>query len=251
MLVIQHNCRKTYAVTIAALETGIELGVGLVCLQEPYIDRVFSHPGYLMYWPEGAREDCRVAVAVRKGQGPGLRVEARSDLANHPYIMVLDMAEGPRTTRVVNCYDNWVGEGRVWQGPSPQRRRAIQDGDWARIIQGRCLLLGDFNAHSPRWNPHIGPRVNAGPLEAIIDEHDLIINNDPDTLTRPRGTPGVSIIDLALTTPRLGLVGWEVYTDKATGSDHEVIGVYWEDQGEQTLGTQTTQTGQERPTRLG
>ena len=42
----------------------------------------------------------------------------------------------------------------------------------------------------------------------------------------------MSIIDLALTTPRLGLVGWEVYTDKATGSDHEVIGVYWEDQGE-------------------
>ena len=38
MRLLQHNCRKTYAVTIAALEAGLKLGVGLACLQEPYID---------------------------------------------------------------------------------------------------------------------------------------------------------------------------------------------------------------------
>lgn len=46
MLVLQHNCRQTYAVTIAALETGLELGVGLACLQEPYINDEFRHGGY-------------------------------------------------------------------------------------------------------------------------------------------------------------------------------------------------------------
>lgn len=46
MLVLQHNCRQTYAVTIAALEAGLELGVGLACLQEPYINDEFRHGGY-------------------------------------------------------------------------------------------------------------------------------------------------------------------------------------------------------------
>jgi hypothetical protein len=46
MRILQHNCRKTYAVTIAALEAGLELGVSLACLQEPYIDREFRHGGY-------------------------------------------------------------------------------------------------------------------------------------------------------------------------------------------------------------
>jgi hypothetical protein len=114
MLVIQHNCRKAYAVTIAALELGLELGAGLVCLQEPYVEGTFSHTGFLLYWPEGERRDCRVATAVRRGQGPNLRTEARLDLARHPYLLVLDVTEGPRLTRVVNCYDNWLGEGAVW-----------------------------------------------------------------------------------------------------------------------------------------
>jgi len=46
MRLLQHNCRKTYAVTIAALEAGLELGVGLACLQEPYIDMEFRHGRY-------------------------------------------------------------------------------------------------------------------------------------------------------------------------------------------------------------
>lgn len=40
---LQHNCRKTYAVTVAALEAVLELGVRLACLQEPYIDMELRH----------------------------------------------------------------------------------------------------------------------------------------------------------------------------------------------------------------
>ena len=65
MRLLQHNCRKTYAVTVAALEAGLELGVGLACLQEPYIDTEFRHGGYQIYWPEsGSRRDRRVVVVI-------------------------------------------------------------------------------------------------------------------------------------------------------------------------------------------
>ena len=159
MLVLQHNCQWTYAVTIAALELGLQLGVSLACIQEPYIKRDFSHPGYLFYWPEWARKDCRVMIAVRRDLLDQLVIEAQMDLINHPYILTIDVWELGRTqervrrTRVINCYDNWLGANHLWQGENTQRRRAIEDANWEQLIIGRCLLLGDFNAHSHLWNP--------------------------------------------------------------------------------------------------
>jgi hypothetical protein len=238
MLVVQHNCRKAYPVTIAALESGLQLGADLVCLQEPYIMRDFSHSGYLIHWPEeGARKNARVAVAVRRDTLNKRIIEARTDLINHPYFLVVDVwdlergsRKQVRRTRVVNCYDNWIGEGQVWQGQEARRRRAIEDADWARLLQGRCLVLGDFNAHSTLWNPQASTRTNAGPLEAIIEAYELYVNNDPEEATRPKNTPGNSIIDLAISTPELGpLPGWYVDTAYPTPSDHVLIVMEWEE----------------------
>jgi len=92
MRVIQHNCRKTYAVTIAALEAGLDLQVEIVCLQEPYIDGDFRHGAYAIYWPEkGERRDKRVAIAVRRDLLNRLSLDLQTDLVNHPYIMAMDV----------------------------------------------------------------------------------------------------------------------------------------------------------------
>lgn len=61
-----------------------------------------------------------------------------------------------------------------------------------------------MNAHSPIWNPHCQTRKNAGPLEELIENYELIVNHDPDYATRPAIQGGVSIIDLALSSPELG-----------------------------------------------
>ena len=70
-------------------------------------------------------------------------------------------------------------------------------------------MLGDFNAHSPVWNQLISRRKDAGPLEQLIEEYNLILNNEPGAITRlgkkkkgPNGGPstGGSIIDLTFTT---------------------------------------------------
>ena len=49
---------------------------------------------------------------------------------------------------------------------------------WDQVIEGRCLLVGDSNAHSPLWNPLARAPVNARPLENLIDETGLYINNE-------------------------------------------------------------------------
>ena len=235
MRVVQHNCRKTYAITIAALEAGLELGVGLVCLQEPYVAKEFRHTGYQIYWPQaGAQSNRRVAVGIRRDLYSQLIVEARTDLIDHPYIMVVDVwdlgraGEKKRRTRLVNCYDNWLGPGLCWQGDKEERRRAIEDVQWDGVLEGRCLILGDFNAHSPLWNPEANGRANARLLENLIEKESLYINNTPGVSTRPKTTPGISIIDLSLTTLAMGpLLAWNVDEDHATGSDHEVLVMEW------------------------
>lgn len=126
--------------------------------------------------------------------------------------MVLDIKElhpqsgkSLRKTRVVNLYDNKVGRGQLWEGSTTSVRRVIQDISWRAFIRGRVLIVGDMNAHSPIWNPRCYQKQNAGPLEELIETYKHLVNNDTDFPTR-LASRGVSIIDLALITPDLGLL---------------------------------------------
>ena len=93
MLVIQHNCRQAYPITIAAFQTGIERNAAFICLQEPYNGIYsFSHPGYEIRWPEkGKNNEKRVLIAIRKDLMTQIITESRSDLVNHPYFLAIDI----------------------------------------------------------------------------------------------------------------------------------------------------------------
>jgi hypothetical protein len=59
--------------------------------------------------------------------------------------------------RLVNVYD------------APTQQRPARNLDWGRVIGPRTILAGDFNAHSPMWNPVMLPSKrtsSAGFLEA-------------------------------------------------------------------------------------
>ena len=263
MLVIQHNCAKAYATTIAALEAGLALNAAIICLQEPYTGQnSISHPGYVLYWPEeGDLKNKRVVTAVRRDLIAKTIIEARTDLINHPYAQALDIWDlhrktraKKRRTRLINVYDNRIGLGTCYKGTCNRSRRAIEDINWDSTIQGRVVLLGDFNAHSPVWNPLISTRKEAGPLEQIIEDHGLILNNEPGAITRPGKTddkpgdttrPGETedetgattrpkktrgIIDLTFTTVEIGpLESWAIERENLTPSDHELIVLEWAD----------------------
>ena len=71
--------------------------------------------------------------------------------------------------------------------------------------------MGDFNAHSPVWNAQCRGRVNAKFLEQLINQHSLYINNTLGEATRYKQTPGILIINLALSSQALGpLETWEI-----------------------------------------
>jgi hypothetical protein len=131
---------------------------------------------------------------------------------------------------LINCYDNRIGLNTTYQGDIDSNRRAINDVNWDNLIQGRAILLGEFNAYSPYWNPLTERRKNANSLEALIDKFDLILNNEPGAITRPNSRDNDSIIDLTFTTTSVGLLNsWLIEEEYTTPSDHELIVFDWLD----------------------
>jgi hypothetical protein len=100
------------------------------------------------------------------------------------------------------------------------------------------VLLGDFNAHSPLWDP-FQTRKNVGPLKDIITKFGLILNNEPSVITRPAEAVNSyhlkSIINLTFTTPEIEpLESWAIEIDHLTPSDHELIVFQWLEKEEVT-----------------
>jgi hypothetical protein len=221
MIVLQHNCNGTAVSTVAALEAAIERDAEVACLQEPYVAKKYtiSHRGFQIRWPECAERETRVALAIRNDALDRYVFEERTDLAGGPHVQCLDVWEiahrrKVRRTRLVNVYN----QARVKGGG-----HTIDHIDLSRLIVSRTILAGDFNARSPVWDPWVAGRQNAGPVERLIERHELIVNNNDCQPTR-LGKNCRSIIDLTLSTRNVGsLATWEIDSNRATTSDHEVI----------------------------
>lgn len=145
-------------------------------------------------------------TAVKRDLLNKIIVEHRTDLVNHPYFMLLeirdlDLSKQPRRkTRVLNAYDNRVGQGCTWTDHTLRVGRALEDIKWDSVIRGRFLMAGDINAHSPVRNSHCHKNQNATILEEIIEQFGLLINNEPGRATC-HFSRELSIIDLVLSSP--------------------------------------------------
>lgn len=203
MLILQHNCRKTYAVCVQALEQALEKKAGIVCLQEPYLGSL-SHPSFTFFWPEiEEKSTIRVATAVRRDILGQWVVEHRTDLVNNTHVQCLDVWERHREkkeqmTRLVNVYDQWI---HPEQGIAV---RAIARLSWPHIITRRTILAGDFNARSPRWDPFVQRLTNCKELLELIERHQLLLNNTEVPTREEKNSR--SVIDLTLSTSDLGLL---------------------------------------------
>lgn len=90
-----------------------------MCLHEPFIgNRSITHSAFNFYWPGGPRTDVRVLTAVKKELVNNIIVENRTSLIDNPYFLALNIRDmdsqwnkPARQTRVVNAYDNQVGQG--------------------------------------------------------------------------------------------------------------------------------------------
>ena len=57
--------------------------------------------------------------------------------------------------------------------------RPTERARWGGILAAEpCILAGDFNVHSPAWNPHCIERRDARFLEDLLDAFELEALND-------------------------------------------------------------------------
>ena len=111
------------------------MGVGIVCIQEPFIGkRDIQHNGFNLYWPGGERRNARVFTIIRKDLTNRIVIEKRSDLIDYSYLIVLDIRDLDqkiripiRRIRVINIYDQVIDRGYTYLRTYIKRRRAIED----------------------------------------------------------------------------------------------------------------------------
>ena len=68
-------------------------------------------------------------------------IEARTDLINHPYALVLDIWDiqpvtktKKRQTRLINVYDNRIGLETYYKDDAERIWRAIEDIQWQPLL---------------------------------------------------------------------------------------------------------------------
>ena len=123
MRIIQHNCCKSYSVTITALKAELSLKADIICLQEFYINSEFRHEGFLIHWSEREEhKNKQVITAVCKNWAIQINIKAHTNLIDHFYIMTLNIWKQKKAlqkskthqTCLINCYNNWIRREQLW-----------------------------------------------------------------------------------------------------------------------------------------
>ena len=104
--------------------------------------------------------------------------------------------------------------------------------EWLRNIgdqNGKWLIGGDFNAHSPFWEKHCKTVTSNRLVENIVDSSLYLLNNGNITRIPDICKHRATAIDLSLVSPDLvPLASWETLED-TLGSDHLPIIICFKD----------------------
>ncbi|KAI5786092.1 Endonuclease/exonuclease/phosphatase [Pyronema domesticum] len=180
---------------MAIMETGVRRKVDVILIQEPPMSETYRHPEY-----EYLRMGVGMMMARRVDSEWRFSMEDRLVQGAEGDVQVLSIGKrGYIGTEV--CIVNVYNQKRT---PEDNERPA-RIADWDAILaDAEVILVGDFNAHSSRWNPHCPNRREGHEfLEHLIDEYSLAVRNDGLATRRPDGDREARpiIIDLTLVSP--------------------------------------------------
>jgi ribonuclease HI len=206
--IIQWNCRGFKANFDEIRSLASDQKAGILCLQETFLKPLdnLSLRKYHMYNTYGS-------IVHDRATG-GSTILVRHDIIHsHVNLNTSLQATAVRVTlhRTFTICSLYI---------SPSVRVNIEElNDLYNQLTSPCLILGDFNGHSPLWgSPQSNNRGNL--IEDFIDSNHLCLYNDGSSTFLHSGHGTYSAIDLSLSDPSLFLdFHWEVLED-THGSDH-------------------------------
>lgn len=171
------NAQKSLANTDGILEWATTNHHPVICVQEPALPggRIRRHPGYHTVGCDDKKT--RSAIYIAKGIDFTVPVPP---LTHTTSITI-------QKTTILNTY---------WHPDDRKAEEAIRYTTTALEHQPPTLLVGDFNAHHPTWDPARRTNPRSDHLDTLTAEAGLTLLNTPGIPTH-RHTAGKSTIDLA------------------------------------------------------
>ena len=221
--VLQANLNRSSPATESVLQVAVELGVGLVVVQEPWVfapdqdytrARSVLHPSFIQLMPLGPYRPRTLVYIARELSS---RVTLNPTTLHDPDLLVVDVLVGKSKTQLVNVYNEADQSGL---GPSTLSR-CLYD----RQLAPRSIVLGDFNTHHPWWDP-LATTASAGATELVdwLEQQQLALLNTPGVGTFHRThLARESVLDLTFATSSIvdSIQDWQVLPD--IGSDYSSI----------------------------
>ena len=180
----------------------------LVCLCETMVKK--HEPkfiGYNVLWKHRDGDKGGLAILVRHDisfkevdfnefQGGGLELQ------------IIEFAGQGGTIRLANIYN-------------PNQNILVPEfNHYLDILGNRCILIGDFNAHSPLWDSRARSNSTGRNIERILESRNLEILNEIELPTYIDNTTGrTSCLDLCIASPEITNRA-EFNRGQDMGSDH-------------------------------
>lgn len=211
--IISINANTSSSVTEDFLQHAVENKTDLILVQEPwYYGRGIDPPrtewgnfvstthSSFMQIPPNHSSNYRPRTLAYVSKTCKLNINLATESPTDTDIQILDVTDRNNTLQIINLYNQ-----RDQAGSNKNTfQRHLQE----HLTPPNAIIIGDFNAHHPWWEPHV-ESVNTADelLVEWLENNNLDLRNKPGEITWRR-VDSESVIDLAFTTPPV--------TDKCT-----------------------------------
>ena len=209
--IIQWNCRGIFPNAENLKVLTHDHNAGVICLQETKLGYRNFNPGFnysfFSYNPPGVPAHGGVAIMVNKGLEHSV-VDIKTDLQA--------VAVKVRLGKLMTVCSIYL---------PPEDSFSLDPAEFQNLINQLptpFLVLGDFNAHNPRWGgDRLSPRGRI--IETFVNQNNVLLFNDGSFTYHKINSNSYSAIDLSMCSSNLFLdFTWSVDQD-LHGSDHYPI----------------------------
>ncbi|EDN91104.1 hypothetical protein SS1G_00507 [Sclerotinia sclerotiorum 1980 UF-70] len=212
----------------------IELNIDLIMIQEPWIikngidysnSRSIIHSNFIQTLPR-FDSNFRPRTLLYTSKTLQATINLAPDSPIDPDIQIFNCQNGDKTFQIINIYNE--------ADQAKEKGFTIERCLYDISITQETILLGDFNAHHPWWDPFSKKSGNADQLAEWFEDQNLILLNEPGISTFYRtNLLNPSVLDLTLASEGISpqIHNWQTLSD--TGSDH--AGILFELKGKEDL----------------
>lgn len=217
--IISINVNKSSPPTENALNIAIERNTDIILVQEPWFyskspadwrdQQSTKHPSFTQIFPNAiGSERPRTMAYISKRFTPYVNLSENSPLDGD--LQILEVSIKGQPLAIINIYNN-KGQGADKENTFYRHLKAL-------TLPKSCILIGDFNAHHPWWEPEVrNPSTHSKELAEWFTDNNLTLLNKPGQATFIRSS---TVIDLALVSEAVASRPYAFTSDPSLCSDH-------------------------------